>query len=94
VPIRIIFLFYPIISDFRKSGNFGRFPDFAPFVLLIKVTCTLNKDQYRPLMEGYWQGKTEVLGKKPCPSATLSATNLALTDMGSNPGFHSEKAGD
>ena len=45
-------------------------------------------------MEGYWQGKTEVLGKKPCPSATLSATNLALTDMGSNPGFHSEKAGD
>jgi hypothetical protein len=31
-------------------------------------------------------GETEVLGKKTCPSATLSTTNPTWLDPGSNPG--------
>jgi hypothetical protein len=42
-------------------------------------------------MEHRWnetdRGKTEVLGKKTCPSATLSTTNPTWTDPGSNPGL-------
>jgi hypothetical protein len=38
-------------------------------------------------MEWNWQGKTEVLGEKTCPSATLSTTNPTQTDPGSNPGL-------
>jgi hypothetical protein len=36
-------------------------------------------------VEWNWQGKTEVLGGKTCPSATLSTTNPTWTDPGSNP---------
>ena len=36
-------------------------------------------------VEWKWQGKTEVLGEKTCPSATLSTTNPTWTDPGSNP---------
>jgi hypothetical protein len=42
-------------------------------------------------VEWNWQGKTEVLGGKTCPSDTLSATNPTWTDTGSNPGL---QAGD
>jgi hypothetical protein len=38
-------------------------------------------------VEWNWQEKTEVLGGKTCPSATLSATNTTWTDPGSNPGL-------
>ena len=39
-------------------------------------------------VEWNWEGKTEVLGgEKTCPSATLSTTNPAWTDLGSNPGL-------
>jgi hypothetical protein len=37
-----------------------------------------------------WQGKTEVLGEKTYPSATLSTTNPTWTDPGSNPGLRCE----
>jgi hypothetical protein len=33
-------------------------------------------------VEWNWQGKTEVLGGKTCPSATMSTTNLTWTDPG------------
>jgi hypothetical protein len=42
-------------------------------------------------MEHRWNendGKTEELGGKTCPSATLSTTNPTWTDPGSNPGLH------
>jgi hypothetical protein len=38
-------------------------------------------------VEWNWQGKTEVLGGKTCPSATLSTTNPTWTGPGSNPGL-------
>jgi hypothetical protein len=36
-------------------------------------------------VEWNWQGKTDVLGGKTCPSASLSTTNFTWTDPGSNP---------
>jgi hypothetical protein len=41
------------------------------------------------LVEWNWQGKTEVLGEKTCPSDTLSITNPTWTEPGSNPGLRS-----
>ena len=38
-------------------------------------------------MEWNWQGKTEVLGGKTCPSTTLSTTNPTWTDPGSITGL-------
>jgi hypothetical protein len=35
-------------------------------------------------VEWNWQEKAEVLGKKTCPSATLSTTNPTWTNPGSN----------
>jgi hypothetical protein len=35
-------------------------------------------------VEWNWQGKTEVLGEKPCPSATLSTANPTRMDPGLN----------
>jgi hypothetical protein len=47
------------------------------------------------VMEHRWneidKGKTEVLGGKTCPSATLSTTNPSWTDPGSNPGLSGER---
>jgi len=44
--------------------------------------------------EQWWndtdRGKPEVLGEKPVPSATLHTTNLARTDLGSNPGLRGQ----
>jgi hypothetical protein len=42
-------------------------------------------------VEWNWQGKTEVLGEKTCPSTTLSTTNYTWNDPGSNPGLTSER---
>jgi hypothetical protein len=42
-------------------------------------------------VEWNWQGKTEVLREKTCPSATLSTTNHTWTDPGSNPGLRGER---
>ena len=42
-------------------------------------------------VEWNWQGKTEVLGEKICPSATLSTTNPTRTDPGSNLGLRGER---
>ena len=42
-------------------------------------------------VEWNWQGKTEILGGKTCPSATLSTTNPTWTDPGSNPGPRGER---
>jgi hypothetical protein len=42
-------------------------------------------------VEWNWQGKTEVLGEKTCPSSTLSTTNPTWTDPGSNPGPRGER---
>jgi hypothetical protein len=39
------------------------------------------------------QGKTEVLGEKTCPSATLSTINPTRTDPGSNPSLCGETHG-
>jgi hypothetical protein len=36
-------------------------------------------------------GKTEVLGGKTCPSATLSTTNHTWTDPGSKPGLRGDR---
>jgi hypothetical protein len=36
-------------------------------------------------------GENRQLGKKTCPSATLSTTNLTWTDPGSNPGLRGER---
>jgi hypothetical protein len=41
--------------------------------------------------EWYWQGKTEELGEKTCPSATLSTTNPTWIDPGANPGLRGER---
>jgi hypothetical protein len=38
-------------------------------------------------VEWNWQRKTEELGEKTCPSATLSTTNPTWTNPGSNPGL-------
>jgi hypothetical protein len=48
-------------------------------------------------VEQWWSdidnGKTETLGKKePCPSATLSTTNLTWTDLESKAGHHGERS--
>ena len=45
----------------------------------------------RAPVEWNWQEKTEVLGEKTCPSATLSTTNPTSPDPGSNPGLRGEK---
>ena len=42
-------------------------------------------------VEWNWQGKTEVLGGKTCPSATLSITNPTWTDPGLNPSLRGER---
>jgi hypothetical protein len=42
-------------------------------------------------VEWNWQGKTEVLGDKTCPSATLSTTNPTWTDSGSKPGLRGDR---
>jgi hypothetical protein len=42
-------------------------------------------------VEWILQGETEVLGKKTCPSATLSTKNPTCTDPGSNPGPRGER---
>jgi hypothetical protein len=42
-------------------------------------------------VEWNWQGKTEVLGEKTCPSATLSTTNLTWNYRGMNRGLCGEK---
>ena len=42
-------------------------------------------------VEWNWRGKSEVLGEKTCPSATLSTTNPTWTDPGSNPGLRGER---
>ena len=45
-------------------------------------------------MEHRWNGidgKTEVLGGKTCPSATLSTKNPTWTDPGLNPGLRGER---
>ena len=41
-------------------------------------------------VEWNWHGKTEVLGKKICPSATLSTTNPTRTGPVSNPGLRGQ----
>jgi hypothetical protein len=38
-------------------------------------------------VEWNWQGKTEGLGGKTCPSATSSTTNPTWTDSATNPGL-------
>jgi hypothetical protein len=38
-------------------------------------------------VEWNWQGRTEILGGKTCPSATFSTTNPTWTDPGSKPGL-------
>jgi hypothetical protein len=42
-------------------------------------------------LELNWQGKTEVLGGKTCPSATLSTTNPTWSVVESNPGLRGER---
>jgi hypothetical protein len=46
---------------------------------------------YGAMVEWYWQGKTKELGRKTCPSATLSTTNPTWIDPGANPGLHGER---
>jgi hypothetical protein len=46
-------------------------------------------NEYGALVEWYWQGKIEVLGKA-CPSATLSTTNPTWTGVWSRPSLCSE----
>jgi hypothetical protein len=44
--------------------------------------------------EPWWNntdGKTEELKRQTCPSATMSITNCTWTDLGVNPGLHSER---
>jgi hypothetical protein len=43
-------------------------------------------------VEWNWQGETEVLGGKTCPSATLSTTNPTWTGLWSNPGLRGERS--
>jgi hypothetical protein len=43
------------------------------------------------MVERYWQEKTEELREKPCPSATLSTTNLTWTDPGTNSDLRGER---
>jgi hypothetical protein len=42
-------------------------------------------------VEWYWQGKTEELGEKNCPSVTMSTTNPTCIDPGANPGLRGER---
>jgi hypothetical protein len=42
-------------------------------------------------VEWNWQGKTDVLGEKTCPSATLSTTNPTYTYLGPNPGLRGSR---
>ena len=44
-------------------------------------------NEYGAMMEWYWQGKTEVLGKKTCRSATMSFSNPERLGRHSNPVF-------
>jgi hypothetical protein len=46
---------------------------------------------WRTTVEWYWQGKTEKLGRKTCPSATLSTTNPTWTYSGANPVLRGER---
>jgi hypothetical protein len=41
-------------------------------------------------MEWYWQGKTEELGRKPCPSASPPQINHGMNDPGANKGISVE----
>jgi hypothetical protein len=42
-------------------------------------------------VEWNWQGRTEVLGGKTCPTSTLPTTNPTWSDLGSNPGLRGER---
>jgi hypothetical protein len=48
-------------------------------------------DEYGAIVELYWQGKTEELGEKPSPRATLSTRNPTWIDSGANPGLRGER---
>jgi hypothetical protein len=55
------------------------------------ISVFLIFPSYGAPVEWNWEGKTEVLGGKTCPSATLSAINPTWTDQGSNPGLRGER---
>jgi len=51
----------------------------------------MNEDKHAALLGWCWQVKGEVLGKKTCPSASLSNTNLTWNGLESKRGVHGEK---
>jgi hypothetical protein len=79
-------------QETRKRQDFLRAPQ-----QMLRAHCSLEGLLCNPVIkmiflfvfpsngapvEWNWQGKTEVLGWKTCPSATLSTTNTTWTDPG------------
>ena len=76
-------LFYPVLSDFRKRIAFGNVLRLRPFVLLLRATC-----RWRSVWNIGEMIDREIrsTGRNPCPSATLSTTNLTWTGLVLNMG--------
>jgi hypothetical protein len=65
---------FTALSYFFPEGGLGLVP---------KRGCLLTLAYYATV-EWYWQGKTEEVGGKTCPGATLSTTNPTWIDLGTN----------
>jgi hypothetical protein len=57
---------------------------------LCRVCSGWRKYEYGALVEWYQQGKTKILKRNTCPSATLSTKNPTQTGLESNPGFYGD----
>jgi len=67
---------------------------YRTYGLLMSLNCNHQRSDtwpQRAMAACYWQGKTEELGVKPLPSATLSTANPTWTDPGLNSDLHGEK---
>jgi hypothetical protein len=86
---KVKLVFYPMLSDFRKSIVFWKVRSLRSFVLLVRVT---SRWRWVWSIGGMiLTGEAKVLGEIPVPKATLSTINLTWTDLGRNPGLRVER---
>ena len=83
IKVYVKVLFYRMLPDFWK---FTRFPQF---VLLVRTTCRWR--WVWSIRGMILTGENASTQSKPCPSVTLSTTNLTRTGLLSNTGLRGER---
>ena len=85
---RVVWLFHPMLPDFRKSNDFWKVSRFCPFVLLVRAT---RRRRWVWSIGGMTLTRENRASRtKPCPSATMPTTNLTWTELEPKPGLRSE----